>query len=156
MMLTEDGPVLIECGARLQGTLLPQAIDRAAGASHPKVTAQAYTDPHSVSALAGACYRVEEHSYCVDLISDRAGKIVSDAPLHRLERLDSYFGRVAVPGPGDVLKKTVDLFSSPGVVYLLSPSRDQLADDYHRLRGLERTGLFEIAPTDQLATTHPK
>jgi hypothetical protein len=38
----------------------------------------------------------------------------------------------------------VDLFSSPGTIYLIHEDRDQLERDYERLREIERDGLFEV------------
>jgi L-amino acid ligase len=54
-------------------------------------------------------------------------------------------------GPGDELRKTVDLFSCPGIIYLVDPDRDQLKRDYDRIRELDAAGavfeLEEMVPT---------
>ena len=48
-------------------------------------------------------------------------------------------------GPGDELKKTVDLFSCPGIIYLVDPDRAQLKADYDRIRELDAAGaVFEL------------
>ena len=54
-------------------------------------------------------------------------------------------------GPGDQLKRTIDLFSCPGIIYLVDPDRSQLKTDYDRIRELDAEGaVFEL---DQLVAS---
>jgi biotin carboxylase len=145
VMLTERGPVLIECAARMQGTLLSEAVDRCTP-SHLTVTVDAYLDPSSVARRAARPYALRSHATCVALISQHSGRIVSCDLLRRLERLPSYCGQIAMLGVGARICRTVDLFSSPGTVYLVHASEGQSSRDYRRLRELEQEGLFELAP----------
>jgi biotin carboxylase len=143
VMLTDRGPVLIECAARTQGTMLAEAVERCTP-SHVTVTVDAYLDPRSVARRAQRPYELRAHARCVALISEQDGRISSCARLAELERLASWGGSIAVLGVGDRIRRTVDLFSSPGTIYLIHPDRDELERDYLRLRELEREGLFEI------------
>lgn len=43
---------------------------------------------------------------------------------------------------GDYLKKTVDLFSMPGLLILSDSSLAQVESDYRMVRNLEKEGLF--------------
>jgi hypothetical protein len=43
-----------------------------------------------------------------------------------------------------MLELTVDLFSCPGMIYLVDPDPERLRADYERLRELEADGLFEL------------
>ena len=55
---------------------------------------------------------------------------------------------------GDEITPTIDLFSCPGMVYLVDPDRDVLKRDYDRLRELERgEGLFEVEPLEPAASS---
>ncbi len=143
LVLTERGPVLIECGARMQGTILDRVVDRCTP-SHVTVTVDAYLDPASVARRAASPAPLREHARVVTLISQHEGRIV--AVRHdELERLPSYAGAVAMLGPGDRIARTFDLFTSPGTVYLVHPDEARLREDYTRLRELEETGrLFEV------------
>jgi hypothetical protein len=143
VMLTAAGPVLVESGARLHGSVRDDVIDRCTP-SHPAVTAEAYIDPGSVARRAPVPYELREAAYCVMLISCHAGRIVSASGLAEVERLLSFAGSISMLGPGDQLKKTVDLFSCPGMVYLVDTDRAQLERDYERLRELEAAGIFEL------------
>jgi ATP-grasp domain-containing protein len=143
VMLTEDGPVLVESGARLHGSTRDDVIDRCTP-SHLTVTAEAYIDPGSVARHAGVPYELEAASYCVMLISQHEGRIVAADGLRAIEELPTFAGSIAVLGPGDELKRTIDLFTCPGMIYLVDPDRERLRADYERLRELEAGGLFEL------------
>ena len=56
----------------------------------------------------------------------------------------SFAGTISMLGPGDTLKRTIDLFSCPGIIYLVDPDRAQLKADYDRIRELDAAGaVFE-------------
>jgi ATP-grasp domain-containing protein len=143
VMLTESGPVLVESGARLHGSTRDDVIDRCTP-SHASITAEAYVDPSSVARHAEQAYELSAAVYCVMLISQHEGRIVGADGLRRIEELPTYAGSIAMLGAGDELRRTVDLFSCPGMVYLVDPDRGRLQADYERLRELEADGLFEL------------
>ena len=143
VMLTARGPVLIECAARTQGTMLAEAVERCTP-SHVTVTVDAYLDPASVARRARRPYELRAHARCVALISEQEGRVRDCRRLAQLAALPSYAGAIAVLGVGDRIRRTVDLFSSPGTIYLVHEDRDQLERDYARLREIERAGLFEV------------
>jgi hypothetical protein len=145
VMLTETGPVLVESGARLHGSVPDVIIDRCTP-SHQTLTAEAYLDPSSVARRAGQSYELAAAAYCVMLISQHEGRIVSAKGMAEIEALPSFAGTISMLGPGDQLKRTVDLFSCPGIIYLVDPDRGQLKVDYDRIRELDAAGgIFELA-----------
>jgi len=144
VMLTETGPVLIESGARMHGSVPDEIVDRCTP-SHQTLTAEAYLDPASVTRRAEQPYELAAGAYCVMLISQHEGRIVSDAGMREIEALPSFAGTISMLGPGDQLKKTIDLFSCPGIIYLVDPNREQLKTDYDRIRELDAAGtVFEV------------
>lgn len=154
VMLTQDGPVLVESGARLHGSIRDDVIDRCTP-SHVTVTVDAYLRPESVARRAGGApeYELANASRCVMLISHQGGRVVSDAGMRAVEALPSYAGSIAMAEPGDEITPTIDLFSCPGMIYLVDPDREVLRRDYERLRELERTvGLFEVEPLEPAAS----
>ncbi len=144
VMLTATGPVLVESGARLHGSTRDDVIDRCTP-SHAAITAEAYIDPGSVARHAGRPYELAAANYCVMLISQHEGRIVGADGLRQIEALPTFAGSIAMLGPGDELKRTIDLFSCPGMIYLVDPDRERLKADYDRLRQLEAEGLYELA-----------
>ena len=143
VMLTASGPVLVESGARMHGSVRDDVIDRCTP-SHPAVTAEAYLDPASVARRATSPYELREAAYCVMLISQHEGRIISADGLQEIERLPSFAGSIAMLEPGQQLQRTVDLFTCPGMLYLVGTDRERLHADYERLRQLEAEGLFEL------------
>jgi hypothetical protein len=144
VMLTETGPVLVESGARMHGSVPDEIVDRCTP-SHQTLTAEAYLDPHSVARRAQQPYELAAGAYCVMLISQHEGRIVDDAGMREIEALPSFAGTISMLKPGDQLKRTVDLFSCPGIIYLVDPDRAQLKRDYDRIRELDATGaVFEV------------
>jgi biotin carboxylase len=143
VMLTDTGPVLVESGARMHGSVPDEIVDRCTP-SHQTLTAEAYLDPSSVARRAERPYELKAHAFCVMLISQHEGRIVSADGLREIESLPSFAGTISMLAPGDRLKRTVDLFSCPGIIYLVDPDRDQVQADYDRLRELEADGIFEL------------
>jgi hypothetical protein len=144
VMLTETGPVLVESGARMHGSVPDEIVDRCTP-SHQTLTAEAYLDPHSVARRAQQPYELAAGAYCVMLISQHEGQIVSDAGMREIEALPSFAGTISMLGPGDRLKRTIDLFSCPGIIYLVDPDRGQLKTDYDRIRELDAEGaVFDL------------
>jgi hypothetical protein len=143
VMLTAGGPVLVESGARMHGSVQDDVIDRCTP-SHPTVVAEAYLDPASVASRAAQPYELAARSRCVMLISQHEGRIVSAEGMRAVEALPSFAGSIAVSQPGEILERTVDLFSCPGMIYLVDPDIERLRADYERLRELEADGLFEL------------
>lgn len=143
VMLTATGPVLVESGARMHGSVPDEIVDRCTP-SHQTLTAEAYLDPHSVARRAQRPYELAAGAYCVMLISQHEGRIVGDVGLREIEALPSFAGTISMLGPGDQLKRTIDLFSCPGIIYLVDPDRAQLKADYDRIRELDAAGaVFE-------------
>jgi hypothetical protein len=144
VMLTATGPVLVESGARMHGSVPDEIVDRCTP-SHQTLTAEAYLDPRAVERRAARPYELMAGAYCVMLISQHEGRIASDAGLREIEALPSFAGTISMLGPGDTLKKTIDLFSCPGIIYLVDPDRDRLKADYDRIRELDAEGaVFDL------------
>jgi hypothetical protein len=144
VMLTATGPVLVESGARMHGSVPDEIVDRCTP-SHQTLTAEAYLDPKSVARRAQQPYELAAAAYCVMLISRHEGLIVDDAGMREIEALPSFAGTIVMLRPGDQLKKTVDLFSCPGFIYLVDPDRGRLKADYDRVRELDAAGaIFEL------------
>jgi hypothetical protein len=144
VMLTATGPVLVESGARMHGSVPDEIVDRCTP-SHQTLTAEAYLDPKSVGWRAQQPYELAAGAYCVMLISQHEGRIVGDSGLREIEALPSFAGTISMLGPGDRLKRTIDLFSCPGIIYLVDPDRAQLKADYDRIRELDAAGaVFEV------------
>ncbi|WP_441249419.1 ATP-grasp domain-containing protein [Kitasatospora sp. McL0602] len=143
VMHTLRGPVLIEVGARLEGSVTSRGPAAATGHSQVSLTVDAYTDPGGFARLPGTDYELRRSLRVVCLIAPHGGHIAA-APLKALRALPSYLcGSVDALQAGAEVRRTVDLFSSPGHLYLLGADAGQIERDYRRVREIERDGLYE-------------
>jgi hypothetical protein len=137
VMVTGRGPVLIETGARLAGMVDPAAMRLAAGISQAGLAAEAVTDPAGFARRAGAGpYRRLAHAVQLDLAAPRPG-ILDPGTLAAIRALPTVRGWVGHLRPGDRVRETVDLMSSPGMLYLVG-TLPQVEADVTAIRALER------------------
>ncbi|WP_418957208.1 ATP-grasp domain-containing protein [Streptomyces tritici] len=145
IMLTDHGPTLIESGARLAGSILPEVVDRVFGTNHVELTARALSDPEGFAAEADRTPALRTNLRYVSLISPVAGRLTSLARFDRVRALESFAALSLGVDVGDQLAPTVDSATSPGVCYLVHDDAEQIARDYAALRALETDGLYEVA-----------
>ena len=144
VMLTEDGPVLIETGARLMGALLPGVIERYSGISHVELLAMALTDPQSFADFDDSSVRWSRTVRNVWLINHRAG--VSTSWLDSFSALPTYDRLVTSAREGAPLAQTVDLATSPGFVSLVADTDAELDRDQAAIRAMEADGIYVGTP----------
>jgi biotin carboxylase len=141
VMLTDRGPVLVETGARLAGSVLPAAVRRCFGVSQVDLLAMAVTDPERFLAAARNGPRPGAHLRYVSLISPRGGVRIDPDGVERIRALPTFAELSMSAATGGRLPRTTDSASGPGQVYLLG-RRDAVERDYQRIRQMERSGLY--------------
>jgi biotin carboxylase len=153
IMLTGQGPVLIESGARPMGGAFPQDLIRETlGHTQIQWAVDSYVDARAFAANAGSAYR-PTHAMCVkSLISTQEGAIRSIPAIALAMRLPSvrYGNFIGVLSKGHVTR-TVDLLTSPAHLFLYHQDQAVVDADWSTLRELEieaQNELFEISPTD--------
>ncbi len=151
IMVDADGPVLIECGARLDGLDYPPLTRRCMGVGQLEVACDAYTDRSAF--LAGApLYARKEHASNVLLITRSESAVRSTARLDQIRRLPSFVDLLLRVQDGDLLPVTVDYQTAPGVIFLAHPDDTAIREDYRRIRALEAAGIFE-PPEDRVGVS---
>ena len=138
VMMTERGPVLVETGARLQGSMLEQPVIGALGASQITLAVERCCDAQAFSRRLDQPYILNRHVMCVALISDQSGTVEDTSGLRAICELPSYACHFHTPEVGDRIMRTTDLFTIPGVVYLTHADQQVLRRDYETIRELER------------------
>ncbi|WIB65849.1 ATP-grasp domain-containing protein [Curtobacterium sp. MCBD17_040] len=132
-------PLLIDPGARLGGGVIPSVSEQLSGSSHAALTAAAAAGGE----LPVQPLRFPHRTRYVSLINHDVGT-AGDGWEPLLRTLPSYVAAHAGVRPGEPLIPTVDLFTSPGFVYLTGPS-EMVVDDYRRIRSWEQTRLYARA-----------
>ncbi|MBM7172722.1 ATP-grasp domain-containing protein [Streptomyces sp. G44] len=151
VMFTARGPVLIECGARIQGADDPELHRTATGTSQVDLTVRACVDPVSFDRLPGQVYRFDRRLRVVSLIAPYDGELAPGPALDEVASLPTLVGSVRGLRAGTPVRKTVDLFSSPDHLALLDADPAAVERDYATIRRLEREGLYR--PVDEGRTT---
>lgn len=146
VMLTGQGPRLIEINARLAGagTGSHPAIEAALGHSHATAYAQRLCDPAGFLRRFAAPLTLSRHVWFVAMAAPEHGTVGSLAGLARVESLASFGGYVWKPGLGDALRPCVDQQSISALVVLSHHDPDVIQADYEALRMLEVQDIFGL------------
>lgn len=141
IMLTETGPKLIEIGSRLHGGVGILAARLATGTSQLDLTLDAFCCDKNI--IKNFTFQLKNKVKIVFLISDLTGIITETSEkVEAIKNLPSFVFIKADLKKGMQINKTVDLFTSPGLVILSHPDCEQIEKDYQAIRSLEEGGLF--------------
>ncbi|AHH96098.1 ATP-grasp domain-containing protein [Kutzneria albida] len=147
LMLTADGPRLIEVGVRPHGGGHPRYCRAATGDSQVDRAVRYFTGQGEIP----GDYQLRRHVRVAFLMSRTAGVVRSAASLSAIGELASHFESVINVRAGDRIGVTEDLFATfdLGFVVLAHPDREQVLADEAAVRraeaGLEV--LAEAVPT---------
>lgn len=142
LLLTTDGPKIVEVAARCHGAGFPLFSRYAIDGTQPALTAVAHLRGRLSENLP---QRPSKQLRIVELISSRAGTLIGSEPLEAVRKLRSYRAE-RTPQVGDHVSVTIDVSTSPGCVVLVADDPDSIASDYQEIRHIERsTGLFELS-----------
>jgi biotin carboxylase len=142
VMLTATGPVLVESAARMGGAHEPSVISRCIGTNQVECLALAVARPEDVTERRLPTYRPRSFLRYVTLISPGDGVVPDDAGFAAVRALPSFVELVLTTPPGRPVRRTVDLGTSVGYVYLEADDQEQVESDYKQLREYELNGLY--------------
>jgi hypothetical protein len=140
VMLTPDGPALVEVGARLAGNMHPGFHDLCAGGNQADLTALAGIRPEEfLERWAGRGYRRLRHAEVYTAPTELDGVVdsIDDAVVAEIEALDTVYGLNVKLRPGSRIRPTVDLYTSTLRVFLAGPDRAAVERDYRRIQRLK-------------------
>lgn len=153
VIMTADGPALVEVGARLNGTAAPEFDRGCLGADQAQVTALAYLDPGRFHReFAGRTYRKLRHGFLYEVPNELDGRIarIDEVVLAEIDRLESVRMRMMRVRAGGRIRPTEDLPSSPMLVYMSHESRAALLRDRDRVSELAPS-VYHLAQTADVA-----
>lgn len=140
VMLTADGPVLIETGARLMGAIPPDTCERHSSTSHAELLATSLTDPAAFADFDDRSVRRDRAVRVLWLINHRPG--VSTSWRDRFSTLPTLDRFITAAEEGTQLLPTVDMATSPGLVSLAAETDVELDRDTAVVRSMEAEGLY--------------
>lgn len=142
IMLTSDGPILIEIGARVGGHVWPQVHKQCLGYNQIELMIDSYLDPQSFFARTREHYQLTQHALLVILASTQTGIIKSIPLIEKIQRLPSFADMIMAVKIGDKLEITQDLASSPGKVILAHHDPVVIRNDYAAIKKAEKSGFI--------------
>lgn len=152
IIVTADGPVLIDLGARMMGTQDFAVLSSVLGTSQVELTATCYAAPERFEALVAQPYRARAPLWVVTLINRHRGLLVDESFRGRLAALPSFRSLIGAPTPGQLLVPTVDEATCYGTAFLSHADVQQLGRDYRAVRALEQEGrLFRLEAEPEAA-----
>ncbi|WP_415846746.1 ATP-grasp domain-containing protein, partial [Vibrio aquimaris] len=141
VMLTPDGPCLVEIAARSDGILRPSVAKKTTGLGQLACTALSITQPHTFAMkLEEGFYHLKKHSFNVCLIAPCDGKLRRKPFDLLLESLTSFHSVEYYVADGDHVSQTTDVFSQPATIYLVHQCKAQLWEDHNKIRNFELVG----------------
>ncbi|MCI4066885.1 ATP-grasp domain-containing protein [Micromonospora sp. R77] len=139
VMLTAQGPALVEIGARLNGNMDPGFHDLCLGANQADLTALAYARPDDfVRRYGGTVYRPLRAALVHNAATSVSGRVeaVDEDVVATIAALPTV--RLVTPrlGPGDPIRPTVDLITSTLRVHFAGDSLAEVLADHRRVVAL--------------------
>ncbi|MEU2943164.1 ATP-grasp domain-containing protein [Nocardiopsis alba] len=147
VIVTDQGPVLVEIAARLNGLVHPGFQELCLGVDQAGLSALAYAHPERfVREYGGRTYRKLRSAYSYNPATTLDGVLesVDQDVLARINELPSVFLTSPKYGPGDRIRPTTDLLSAAMRIYLTSDDEDRLAADHEAARALQGS-LYRLA-----------
>lgn len=148
LFVDSKGPVLIELGARMQGSMSRTSTLAALGHDHVALTAMRYADPQRFAEYTRSNdpYRRRKHAVIVSLLSDREGTVVGFGGLEKVRQMESFSDAISFPAVGDTIAPTRDLASTSGIVYLVHDDEAVVERDRRILMRKSIDQIIDLAP----------
>jgi biotin carboxylase len=139
IMLTANGPVLVECAARGGGGGAPEVFKRSLAANQMDLLALSVAKPDEFDRLPTNLHRLLKHTRFVNLINTTEHGVAPSAEaMAAVRALPSCAHTVLMHPAGQPLALTTDFASQPGFVVLISDDPAEIHADYQKLREMER------------------
>ncbi|MFJ7269918.1 ATP-grasp domain-containing protein [Streptomyces sp. NPDC099050] len=153
VIVTPQGPALVEIGARLSGGVLPDFNDLCLGGNQADMTALAYARPQEfLDRHAGRTYRKLTEASQIFTATTLEGVVDSldREVIAEIEALDSVHLVVPKLAPGSRIRPTVDLYTATLVVWTRHDSVEVLERDYARIQELAER-VYRLQPESEPA-----
>lgn len=137
VIVTKNGPVLIETGARLCGGLLPSVGDQCLGYSQLGITIECYTGDFNFDKINNR-KSLKKHSRCITLISPVKGTLTKTPEYSFFEKLESFHSIDMNLKAGSKINLTIDLASAPGLIFLVHEDIAIIEKEYEAIRLFEK------------------
>ncbi|KAK1930318.1 Dapdiamide A synthase [Phytophthora citrophthora] len=139
-------PVLIEVGSRChggEGAWVPIA-NICVGYNQVTASVESILDSEAFAKLTDRPRKLLAYGCEAMLVSYKNGVLKSTPGIAEIEKMPAFLKKEIFVGPGDNVRQTVDMFTTPGSIMLTHKDRKVLEGNLARIRELEVEGLFEL------------
>ncbi|KAE8881417.1 hypothetical protein PF005_g11043 [Phytophthora fragariae] len=139
-------PVLIEVGSRChggEGAWVPIA-NICVGCNQVATAVDSILDGEAFAKLTDRPRKLLAYGCEAMLVSYKNGVLKSTPGIAEIEKMPAFLKKEIFVAPGDNVRQTVDMFTTPGSIMLTHKDRDVLEGNLARIRELEVEGLFEL------------
>ncbi|MFB7614088.1 ATP-grasp domain-containing protein [Kitasatospora sp. NPDC056181] len=150
VILTPQGPALVEVGSRIAGNMHPGFHDACAGGNQATLTALAALDPgRFLAEYAGRSYTKRGEAVCSTTSTTLSGVVegADERVVAELFGLDTVFGLNLKIEPGGRIRPTVDLYTSTMRIFLHGGTMDAVQRDHRRIEEL-KDRVYRIRPDE--------
>eukprot|EP00744_Colponema_vietnamica_P002478 GILI01003879.1.p1 GENE.GILI01003879.1~~GILI01003879.1.p1 ORF type:complete len:462 (-),score=147.91 GILI01003879.1:378-1763(-) len=147
IMLLPNGEVcLVETGARVIGGNCAYIASQAIGFGQLELTVDVYLQGQRFREVLGQPYPLLKTVHMLGLIvpEEFAGNTFEADRLKPIESLTSFHSTALFMSGGQLLTRTIDLFSTPGIITLMHADEAQVYRDADVIRALERDSLYGV------------
>jgi carbamoylphosphate synthase large subunit len=140
IIMTDDGPALVEIGTRLNGNLHAGFHDLCLGHNQAALSAQAYVEPDAfLERYAGRVYAKRMPAFVYNTPTELDGTVASldETTLAKIRELDAVHQVGVKVQPGARIRPTTDLLTSSMRIYLTAPVEGELEAAYQEVRALK-------------------
>ncbi|MFI6504485.1 ATP-grasp domain-containing protein [Nonomuraea typhae] len=140
VIMTAEGPALVEVGARLDGVVHPEFDDLCLGANQVDATALAYVKPAEfLEHYAGRTYRLLSQAGHLFAATELNGVVdgYDQQVIDEIRSLESVHDLTIRLKPGGRIRPTVDLYTSPFLAHMKAASLQAIQADYERIQQLK-------------------
>lgn len=157
IIVTADGPCLVETAARMHGAKGPKVIELGTGiGTHELVIdvflngARVFNDLHTKSARYTLKKYVFESVFRNDHVEGILAKDIDIPEVRSLPSVRDIFPSIK---RGEELKITRDLATAPGIIIQVHPRLETILNDLQTIRDLEATTLYQVeAPSEKVGS----
>ncbi|EEY59748.1 uncharacterized protein PITG_20994 [Phytophthora infestans T30-4] len=139
-------PVLIEVGSRChggEGAWVPIA-NMCVGYNQVTAAVDSILDGEAFAKLSDRPTKLLAYGCEAMLVSYKNGVLKSIPGIAEIEKMPAFLKKEIFVGPGDNMRQTVDMFTTPGSIMLTHKDHNVLERNLARIRELEVEGLFEV------------
>lgn len=147
VIITKDGPALVETGARMDGVNVfrNRSSIRCLEATQLELVVEAYSSPDDFIKRIGRAYQFLLPTWEVALVSKKSGYLKELPRIEDVKKLPTFWDMNMKAKEGTQIDRTVDMSTCPGHIHLAHKDEKLILKDYLIIREMEKNDFYITA-----------